>query len=80
MPVKKNIDALLAIIVLYQTPLEQALTIQSLSKNLKLLNQKLDLFVYDNSPIPLYQQSNFTYKLFRVHYISDIKNSGISIA
>ena len=80
MPVKESINKILAIIVLYQVPLTDSITIQSLNKSLKKHNAVLDLFVYDNSPISLYSKTNFVFESFRVHYISNPKNGGISLA
>lgn len=68
----------LATIVLYNTSLEHSVTFQSLSKALECSSGKLDVFVYDNSPIQMY--AGQTYDAWNIHYKHDPMNSGISKA
>lgn len=64
-------------IVLYKTKLEDSRTIHSLSS---FINQSIDIFVFDNSPIAQYDKNSFIYDKFNVTYCSNIFNPGLAVA
>jgi rhamnosyltransferase len=72
------VNKLLAVIVLYGIRLENSLTFQSINEASKKSNIKLDLIVYDNSPIEntIFNNTNN----INIIYKSDYYNSGISKA
>jgi len=65
------------VVVLYNKRLEESKTIQSLGD---ILEDHMNLMVYDNSPIRQYECTNFTLNKFKVHYYHDQTNSGLSKA
>lgn len=72
------LDEILAVLVLYKTPLDSADTFISLTASLKANNSSLDLFVYDNSPTAsLVPYSNQNWK---ISYHHDPLNHGVSKA
>lgn len=71
---------ILCILVLFNTELEYSDSITTLNRELEMLDISLDVFVYDNSPIPTYQKSSFVYKQMNITYISDTLNPGVSKA
>jgi GT2 family glycosyltransferase len=72
-------QSILPIIVLYNQNLANSLGINTLNDILEQRGDVLDLFVYDNSPIAQYE-GNFNYKNFKVQYVHDVRNSGVSKA
>jgi len=72
-------ESILATIVLYKTSLYDSKTFLSLTQSLKAQNICLDLVVYDNSP-EFNQDSIFQHPNWRITYIADINNSGVSKA
>jgi GT2 family glycosyltransferase len=48
--IQQWLDETLAVLVLYQTPLDKSITFNSLQTSLKNRNSSIDWFVYDNSP------------------------------
>lgn len=70
----------LAVLVLYNICLTESQSYQSINASLKEIGEQLDLVVYDNSEIPLFNESNYTKDSFNIHYVSDTNNSGISAA
>ncbi len=65
------------VIVLYKTKLEDSRTIKSLSSYLK---NNIDIFVFDNSPIPHYNKKYFKLGMFNVSYHSNPLNPGLAVA
>jgi len=55
--------------VLYKTRLEDSKTFVSLSNSLKSDNLKMDILVYDNSPMPMETESECIRDDWRIHYI-----------
>ncbi|WP_396209129.1 hypothetical protein [Flavobacterium sp.] len=70
-------DNIFIVIVLYKTNLEDSKTIQSLNK---CLSSSIDVFVFDNSPIPQYEKEKFIYDKLNITYYYDILNPGLAIA
>ncbi len=66
------------VIVLYKESLQNTKTFKSLESAHFTSNIKLNLFVYDNSPLP--KKQNFIHNRFNIIYVSDINNSGLSKA
>lgn len=66
------------IIVLYKTDLEKCESFTSLSENIIDKKQKIDLLVYDNSPIPQVVKEKIGF--WNTEYIYDKDNSGLSKA
>lgn len=71
------LDKLFIVLVLYRTSLEESKTIASLNE---VLNNSINLLVYDNSPIKQYENQNFEYGKFKVQYQHDELNLGLSTA
>lgn len=71
---------LFAVIVLYQITLEESLSFQTLKSSLALENSDLSLLVYDNSPTCANRSSLFEVDNMQIHYVSDVDNSGLSVA
>ncbi|HMI00859.1 MAG TPA: glycosyltransferase [Pedobacter sp.] len=70
----------LPIVVLYRQTIEESSTLLSLNASLALLNLKMDLFIYDNSPEANVSDNHFSWRQFRVHYSHDPTNGGLSKA
>lgn len=71
--------SILPVIVLYKQRLENAKSLVVLNDYLKAKGEIMDLFVYDNSPEPMYE-NNFTFGNFNVQYVHDKVNAGVSKA
>ena len=67
-----------AILVLYNTKLQESQTFISLSKADDLLN--IHLLVFDNSPFVQFEDSDFELNGIKITYKSDIHNSGLASA
>lgn len=65
------------VVVLYKTSLENSKTINSLEN---VIGEKVNLFVFDNSPIRQYESDDFDFKSFKVRYHHDSTNPGLSVA
>ncbi len=77
--IKNSVDDILLIIVLYNISLVESPTFMSLTKSLANYPEKqVDLFVYDNSPVSIYQ--NEILNNWKIHYIHDPSNPGVSKA
>jgi GT2 family glycosyltransferase len=72
-----NLDKILGVLVLYKCKLEESETFISISKALKSNNQKLDLFVYDNSPEYYYDKKAIKEYPGTITYVHDKSNPGI---
>lgn len=70
----------LPIVVLYKQRIEESLTFLSLNQNLKEMDIRMDVFVYDNSPEKQYSQQLFEWENFNITYLHDQNNSGLSKA
>ncbi|RFM35849.1 glycosyltransferase family protein [Chitinophaga silvisoli] len=71
--------SILPVIVLYKQKLENAKSLAVLNDYLKAMGAEMDLFVYDNSPEPMYENS-ITFGNFKVQYVHDKVNAGVSKA
>lgn len=72
-----NLKDVFFVIVLYKSSLEDSITINSLGN---IVEGNFNLFVYDNSPIRQYENDNFQFKSFKVHYHHNQTNPGLSVA
>jgi len=74
-----SFDNFIIVLVLYRTVLEKCSSFKTLAQT-KGKAEKLDLVVYDNSPISQGRPVFFESQGFNVHYISDTSNPGIGKA
>jgi GT2 family glycosyltransferase len=72
-----NFKDIFLVVVLYKTSLENSKTIDSLES---ITEEKVNLFVFDNSPIRQYESDNFDFKTFNIFYYHDATNPGLSVA
>lgn len=72
-----NLKEIFLVVVLYKTSLENSETIKSLEH---VIGEKVNLFVFDNSPIRQYDSDDFDFKSFKVRYHHDATNPGLSVA
>jgi len=79
MSVKKNVD-ICAVVVLYNCLLSDSESINSLHESLVSENLELDIVVYDNSKFSNFQNENYMYSHFRIHYYHNKDNPGVSSA
>jgi len=70
-------NSVLGVLVLYKCKLVESETFISLNKALEANNLKLDLFVYDNSPIADASVNNLSNKYLDITYVYDKTNPGI---
>lgn len=70
-------DKIFLVIVLYKTRLEDSKTIRSLNLY---LNKSIDIFIFDNSPIPQYDKESFFYGKLNISYFCNILNPGLAVA
>lgn len=71
--------SILPVIVLHKQKLENAKSLVVLNDYLTGVGADMDLFVYDNSPVPMYE-NKFTFGNFKVQYVHDKTNAGVSKA
>ena len=77
----KKIDQIIAVVVIYNTKIEESETLISLSGSLAQTSDSMDLVVYDNSLHPVWEnRSIFITEFFRIHYFHDPSNPGVSKA
>lgn len=72
------LNELYIVIVVYGINYEETKTFKSLISSIESLDYKLNLLVYDNSPKAIKQNTRFNN--LNLNYISDVKNSGLSVA
>lgn len=77
---QSDADGIIAVLVLYNTRLEDSITFTSLRNSLKKNNLRMDILVYDNSPTPMVTESDFISDNWRIHYVHDKTNPGVSKA
>ncbi|MGD0235765.1 MAG: glycosyltransferase [Syntrophorhabdales bacterium] len=70
---------ILAILVLYNTRLDESETFRSLAKSVQQSGGTLDLLVYDNSAAPMFSGDKI-YGGYTIHYMHDETNPGVSKA
>lgn len=76
---QKFLDDVLAVLVLYRRDLADTETFASLSRALEKCGSAMELCVYDNSPTPM-ALAGEQYPNWRIHYIHDPANPGVSRA
>ncbi|HWW41767.1 glycosyltransferase [Pedobacter sp.] len=67
---------ILIVVVIYNTPLEESLSLISLDQNCL----KSDVFIYDNSLISNYQNHLVSFRNLNIKYVHDATNPGVSKA
>jgi hypothetical protein len=72
-----NLNEIFIVIVLYKSTLEESKTIQTL---VDAVEERINLMVFDNSPIRQCKNDNFEFKNFNVQYYHDGTNPGLSTA
>lgn len=77
---QSDVNAIMAVLVLYKTRLEDSETFVSLSNSLKNSKLTMDVMVYDNSPTPMMTESDSISDNWRIHYVHDKTNPGVSKA
>jgi GT2 family glycosyltransferase len=70
-------DNFFIVIVLYNTKLEDSKTLISLNN---FSENEMNVFIYDNSSIPLTSSDSFKFNKLNISYFSDLTNPGISKA
>ena len=76
---QKFLDDVLAVLVLYRRDLAATETFASLTCALEKCGSSMELYVYDNSPTPM-ALAGEQYPNWRIHYIHDPANPGVSKA
>ena len=71
---------MLAVLVLYQKQVEESDTFISLAKRVRGSSQKIDMVIYDNGTAPLWHGNIDFHSSFRIRYVSDTSNPGVSKA
>jgi rhamnosyltransferase len=74
------LSKILGVVVLYNVKINDSKTIASINDALEQIKQKLDLLVYDNSPVMMEGAAKFVYKNLNIYYVHDSTNSGVSKA
>jgi len=78
---ENDINRIMGVVVLYNTLIEESITLRTLSKSLAANHMSLDLMVYDNSEYSELQTGiSFTFQQFNIHYYHDPLNSGLGKA
>ncbi|MDQ6529599.1 glycosyltransferase [Flavobacterium sp. LHD-85] len=72
-----DVNEIYLVLVLYKTSLEDSKTINSLEN---ILEERVNLLVFDNSPERQYESEKFNYKKFNIEYYHDLTNPGLSTA
>lgn len=70
----------LAVMVVYNRRIEACETFLSLAGCLTAESEKMDMLVYDNSPLPQAVPAAGRLSCFRLHYVNDPSNPGVSKA
>jgi len=73
-------ERVLPVVVLYKQSILESLTLQSLNEDLKALDMRMDVFIYDNSPDSEIKEEYFNWNNFNIYYYHDAHNSGLSKA
>ena len=71
---QSDVNAIMAVLVLYKTKLEDSETFVSLGNSLKNSKLRMDIVVYDNSPTPMVTASECINDNWTIHYIHDNTN------
>lgn len=78
-PIQSFLDDILVVLVLYRRELTVTESFASMNRSLKTCGGRLTMFVYDNSPEPMFREGDWRPHL-RMHYRHDPANAGISAA
>ncbi|MDZ8051109.1 MAG: glycosyltransferase [Aulosira sp. ZfuVER01] len=70
----------LAVLVLYKTDINNSDTFKSLSYCLEKKSSKLDILIYDNSPLPMLNPKQLNEQYWHISYIHDETNPGVGKA
>jgi rhamnosyltransferase len=73
-------DDILAVLVLYKKRASESETLLSLAKSLDGTAGKIDILIYDNSPTPQWRNDGTQRDGFRIRYMNDPSNPGVSKA
>jgi len=74
------IKDILCILVIYKTKPEESLSFTSLTSNLQRIDGKLDILIYDNSPLSSNYISTYDNSCWNIQYIHDANNPGVSFS
>ncbi|MFH6603058.1 glycosyltransferase [Maribacter algicola] len=74
-----SFDDIVIVLVLYRTVLEDCNSFITLVRNVR-HGEKIDLLVYDNSPVKQQRPASLEHQGIKLHYISDTSNPGIGKA
>lgn len=75
------INDIFAVVVTYNSLFQGSDTMRSLNLSLQKTNKRLDILIYDNSPINQHAYyDGLTLDRFKITYLSDISNPGVSAA
>lgn len=77
---QSDVNAILSVLVLYKTRLEDSKTFISFGNSLKARNLRMDIAVYDNSPTPMAADAECITEPWTIHYLHDKTNPGVSKA
>jgi GT2 family glycosyltransferase len=76
-----KINDVIAVIVIYNLDIRKSFAYNSLKAALKFSNKKIDLFIYDNSPVSKFDiNQTIEDTCFNITFQSDTSNSGVSKA
>ena len=75
-----TIEKILFILVIYKRKLNESDSFISLVNSLKKTNLSIDIFVYDNSPSSMIVNEELSGKNWKIHYVHDETNPGVSKA
>ncbi len=75
-----NLNSIFGVIVIYNQSFSECETIISICRALEKIDQYLNLYVYDNSPYPQFNDTYFTDLRFNITYVHNHNNPGISVA
>lgn len=73
---KYSTEDLLAIVVIYNTAVNESLSLRTLEDN----KLKLDVVVYDNSPVPFLKNAGNPFRYLQINYLHNPSNPGVSTA
>ncbi len=74
------IKSVFAVLVLYETRLEDSSTLMSLNRSLEDAESELDMLVYNNSPRPQDYPNYFKYNRLNILYCHNPLNGGLGVA
>lgn len=75
-----SIQQVIAVVVLYNVKFSESKTIQTLHSSACRIGETISLFIYDNSATPCFDYDAEKFPFFKVDYVHDAANPGISKA